>query len=154
VRETALQTQRSVKEGEDVLQALEQRFSPGVRGEDHGEAGCRAAEHGVPQQSRYPPAVQGRPHTGAGGCVCRRLCPHGKPTLEQAPGKTCGSVERGAHAGAGLLAGLVTPWGPVLEQSVPEGLHAVEETMLEHFMKNSPWEGLVVEWFVEDCLPW
>jgi len=41
----------------------------------------------------------------------RRLSPHGEPTLEQAPGNTCGPVERGAHAGAGLLAGLVTPWG-------------------------------------------
>jgi len=28
--------------------------------------------------------------------------------LEQAPGGTCGTMERGAHAGAGLLAGLVT----------------------------------------------
>ncbi|GAB0183028.1 AN1-type zinc finger protein 5-like [Grus japonensis] len=36
---------------------------------------------------------------------------HRKPTLEQAPGRTCGPVERGAHAGADLLAGLVTPWG-------------------------------------------
>ena len=35
----------------------------------------------------------------------------GKPTLEQAPGRTCEPVERGAHARAGLLAGLVTPWG-------------------------------------------
>jgi len=32
-------------------------------------------------------------------------------TLEQAPARTCGPMERGAHAGAGLLAGLVTPWG-------------------------------------------
>ena len=41
----------------------------------------------------------------------RRLWPRGKPALEQAAGKTCGPMERGAHAGAGLLAGLVTPWG-------------------------------------------
>ena len=27
--------------------------------------------------------------------------------LEQAPGRTCGPMERGAHAGAGLLAGFV-----------------------------------------------
>lgn len=31
-------------------------------------------------------------------------------TLDQAPGKPCGPVERGARAGAGLLAGLMTPW--------------------------------------------
>ena len=36
--------------------------------------------------------------------------------------------ERGAHTGAGLLAGLVTHGGPTLEQSVPEGLHHVEGT--------------------------
>jgi len=37
-------------------------------------------------------------------------------------------MERGAHTGAGLLAGLVTPWGPTLEQPVPEGLHPVGRT--------------------------
>jgi len=31
--------------------------------------------------------------------------------LEQTPGRTCGPVERAGHAGAGLLAGLVTLWG-------------------------------------------
>jgi len=31
--------------------------------------------------------------------------------LGQAPGRTCGPREREAHTGAGLLAGLVTPWG-------------------------------------------
>jgi len=31
--------------------------------------------------------------------------------LEQAPARTCGPVEREALARAGLLAGLVTPWG-------------------------------------------
>jgi len=41
-----------------------------------------------------------------GGCD-----PVGSPTLEQAPARTCGPMERGAHTGAGLLAGLVTPWG-------------------------------------------
>jgi len=45
--------------------------------------------------------------------------------MEQAPVRTCGPVERGAHARAGLLAGLVTPWGATLEQPVPEGLQTV-----------------------------
>ncbi|GAB0179878.1 hypothetical protein GRJ2_000453100 [Grus japonensis] len=36
---------------------------------------------------------------------------HERLALEQAPGRTCGPVKRGAHAGAGFLAGLVTPWG-------------------------------------------
>jgi len=49
--------------------------------------------------------------------------------LEQALNRTCGPMERGAHAGAGLLAGLVTPWaGPTLEQPVPEGLNPVGRT--------------------------
>jgi len=42
--------------------------------------------------------------------------PVGSPTLEQAPARTCGPMERGAHARAGLLAGLVTPWGTVSHQ--------------------------------------
>jgi len=36
---------------------------------------------------------------------------HRKPTLEQDPARTCGPVERRAHARAGLLAQLVTRWG-------------------------------------------
>jgi len=48
--------------------------------------------------------------------------------MEQAPARTCGPVERGAHAGAGLLAGLVTPWGPMLEQPVSEELHSMGRT--------------------------
>jgi len=48
--------------------------------------------------------------------------------LEQAPARTCGSVEGGAHARAALLAGLVTLWGPTLEQPVPEGLQPMGRT--------------------------
>jgi len=60
--------------------------------------------------------------------------------LEWAPGGTCGPVERGAHAGAGLLAGLLTPW---------------KEPILEQLVKScSPWEGLTLEKFVENCLLW
>jgi len=39
------------------------------------------------------------------------LQPMEDPMLEQAPDSTCGPFERGAHAGAGLMAGLVTLWG-------------------------------------------
>jgi len=48
--------------------------------------------------------------------------------LEQASARTCGPVGRGAHTGADMLAGLVTLWGPTLEQSVPEGLQLVGRT--------------------------
>ena len=37
-------------------------------------------------------------------------------------------MERGAHTGAGLLAGPVAHGGSMLEQSVPEGLHLLERT--------------------------
>jgi len=45
---------------------------------------------------------------------------------------------RVAYAGAGLLAGLVTPW---------------KGTTLGQFVKScSPWEGLMLEKFMENCL--
>lgn len=56
--------------------------------------------------------------------------PRGKPMVGQTPGGIYGLMERGSHAGAGLLAGVVTLQGLTLEQSVPEG------PMMEHFMKN------------------
>ncbi|PKU46068.1 hypothetical protein llap_3637 [Limosa lapponica baueri] len=46
VRETTLQTLRSVKKKEEeVLQAPEQK-SPAAHGEDHSETGCFLADHG------------------------------------------------------------------------------------------------------------
>jgi len=87
------------------------RDSPAACGEDHGEASCPPAADGGPWWSRYPPAAREGSHAGAGGCAWRRLRPRGEPVLEQAPSRTCGPMERGAYAGAGLLAGPVTPWG-------------------------------------------
>jgi len=45
------------------------------------------------------------------GDARRKLWPRGQPALEQAPARTRGPMERGAHTGAGLLAGLLTLWG-------------------------------------------
>lgn len=45
-----------------------------------------------------------------GGYVWRTLWPCRKSAVGQAPGSTCGPVERGAHAGADLWAELVTLW--------------------------------------------
>jgi len=54
--------------------------------------------------------MEGTPHRsrwmGRGACD-----PVRSPVLKQTSARTCGSMERGAHIGAGLLAGLVTPWG-------------------------------------------
>lgn len=36
----------------------------------------------------------GRPHTKEGGCSWRKLWPHGKPILEQAPDRTSGPMGR------------------------------------------------------------
>jgi len=84
------------------------RDSPAARDEDHGEAGCPPAAHGDPWWSRYPPAAQGGPTQED---AWSRLWPLGELALEQASGRSCGPMERGAHPGAGLLAGLVTLWG-------------------------------------------
>ena len=46
---------------------------------------------------------------------------------EQAAGRSCG-LWRGAHAGAGFLAGTVAHGGPTLEQFVPEELYPMERT--------------------------
>jgi len=48
--------------------------------------------------------------------------------LEQAPGRTCGPMERGAHDGADLLAGLVTLWGTHAGAVCPEGVHPMGRT--------------------------
>ncbi|KAM9280020.1 transcription initiation factor IIB isoform 2-T3 [Cariama cristata] len=58
-----------------------------------------------------PHLQPGEDPTPEQGDAPRRLGPCGKPALEQAAGRSCGPTERGAQAGAGLLAGLVTPWG-------------------------------------------
>ncbi|GAB0184576.1 hypothetical protein GRJ2_000922900 [Grus japonensis] len=65
-------------------------------------------------------------------------------------------MERGAHARAGLLAGLVTLWGdPHWSSLFLKDCTPWERPTLEQFVKNcSPWEGLTLEKFVEDCLPW
>ncbi|RMC12860.1 hypothetical protein DUI87_10385 [Hirundo rustica rustica] len=80
----------------------------------------------------------------------RSLWPHGKPMLEQTPDRTCGFMERGHHAGAGLLSELVTPQG-TQAGAIPEGLKPVEWTCSGVLVKNcSPWERFTLDKFVED----
>jgi len=83
--------------------------------------------HGSPRW-RYLPAACGGPHKRAGGC------PKEVVTLRESH-DAAGSWqdlwthgERGAHAGAGLLAGLVTLWGTHAGAVVPEGLLPVRRT--------------------------
>lgn len=68
-------------------------------------------------------------------------------SLHWTSSRTCGPARKGIQAGAGLLAGHVTPWGDphwsslFLKEHIPW-----KEPMLEHFLKNiSPWEGLTLE---------
>lgn len=53
VRNSLAGAKVSVEGGGEVLQAPEQK-SPVACGEDHGEAGCPPAAHGVPRWSRVP----------------------------------------------------------------------------------------------------
>ncbi|TRZ16712.1 hypothetical protein HGM15179_010402 [Zosterops borbonicus] len=56
----------------------------------------------------------------------RKLC--GKPTVEQAPCKTCGIMKKGAKTGAGSLAGPVTPQGTHARAACSKGLFPVGES--------------------------
>jgi len=111
MRETTLQTPRSVeKEGGGGARDVGAESLPlQLVMKGHDEAGCPPAAHGGPWWSRYLTIAHGRgpmpeQEMPEGSCD-----PVGSPLLEQAPARTCGPVERGAHTGAGLLAGLVTP---------------------------------------------
>lgn len=84
--------------------------SPAAHGEDHYEGSCLLVAHESPWGSRDPLAVRRGPHAGAGDLPEGKCDPNGNPTLEQSSGSTCGPMDR-AHAGAGLMTGLVTPWG-------------------------------------------
>ena len=113
MKETTLQTPRSVKkEGgggsrdaragslhlQLVLETMVRQLVPLQSMEVHGGADIHLQPmEGTPCWSRWMPE---------GSCD-----PMGSPTLEQASGRTCGPVERGAHTGASLMAGLVTLWG-------------------------------------------
>ena len=63
-------------------------------------------------------------HGGGGGCLKEAVTPWEKPVVEQVPGWTCGPTKKEAHTRAGLLAGLVTPWG-THAGAVCEGLQPV-----------------------------
>lgn len=60
--------------------------------------------------------------------------------LEQAPGKNCGTVEIGAHPGASLLAGHVTPW-ETHAQVVCEELQPVRRRIGEAHNECLLWKG-------------
>ena len=112
VKEKTLQTPRPVKkEGKEVLKMLEQGVLPCSPWWRPWWGTLSPAVHRVPQWSRAPPVAHGKDTIPEQMAAWRRLWPHGEPALDQASARTCGPMERGAHARAGLLAGPVTPWG-------------------------------------------
>ncbi|KAJ7404996.1 hypothetical protein WISP_142411 [Willisornis vidua] len=86
--------------------------------------------------------------------VQRRLGSRGKPVLELGPVRTCRPMEKGAHTGAGLMAGLVTPRGTHTGALFLTDCAPRKGPTLEQFVKNcSPWEALMLEKFMRNCLP-
>ncbi|KAK4815938.1 hypothetical protein QYF61_010195 [Mycteria americana] len=74
------------------------------------------------------PAACGGPQAGTGGCTLKKAAVPEEPALHR------------------LLAGATAHEGPMLEQSIPEGLHPCRRPTLEQFVKNcSPWEGPTLE---------
>ncbi|KAF4788888.1 RAB31, member RAS oncogene family [Turdus rufiventris] len=69
-------------------------------------------------------------------------------TMELATARTYGPVKRGAHTGITLLAKFVTSWR-THTGSVPEGLHPMEETVLEQ-LDTGVGKSSIVCRFVQD----
>jgi len=129
---------------------MEQSFPLQLMMKDHDEAGCSLAV----QISTCSP--WNGLHAGAGGYLKEAAIPW-EPTLEQAPARTCRSMETEAHTRAGLPEGLVTLWGTHAGaayswRTAPSGKDSLRgslwraaargKDMLRQFVENSlPWEG-------------
>lgn len=106
---------------------------PRSPGEEDGEAGCSPLTH----ESGADIHPSDGPLSGA-VITWRRLWLCGDPTLEQAPGRTCGPVQWGAHAGAVLLARFVNTGEPT--QAVPEGWRGVNPCWIRLWRTAAPGE--------------
>ena len=118
VRGTALQTPRSGhKEGQEVLQArCWDSLQPWW-------GSCVPAAHGGHRDAQiHLQPMEGPTPEQEGGCE-----PVGSPCWNRVLAGTWRPMERGAHTGAGVLAGFVTLGEPMLEQGVPEKTACVEE---------------------------
>ncbi|GAB0192392.1 zinc finger and BTB domain-containing protein 5 [Grus japonensis] len=96
-------------------------------------------ENPTPEQVEAPEGGCGpwEAHAGASSWPDRWTREEGSPRQGRFAGRTCDPVG-----------------DPTLEQFAPEGLHPMEETMLEQFVKDcSLWERLMLEKFVKDCSP-
>ncbi|KAJ7426977.1 hypothetical protein WISP_10547 [Willisornis vidua] len=88
--------------------------------------------------------------------VQRTLGLHSKPSLEPAPGGTCGPKERGANARNTVIGRTCDPFGVLWWSSLfLKDCTLWKGPVLGQFVKNcSLWNGLTLEKFVEDCLLW
>jgi len=137
VRETALQTPRSVKQGgKEVLQAPEQRF-PCSAWRRPWCVGCPPADHGGPRWSRYPPAARGGTHVRSGGC------PEEAVTLWK------------ARTGAGSWQDLWThrERSPFWSRSSVRTCDPTGDPHWSNLFLNL-WEGLTLEHFMKNCVLW
>ncbi|KAK4811345.1 hypothetical protein QYF61_027574 [Mycteria americana] len=110
-----------------VVKTMVRQVVPLPPMEDHRGADIHSAAHGGP-------------HAEASGYALKEAAAHEEPRQEQTPGRTCGPW-RGAHAGAGFLAGPVTLLGHPHWSSL--------------FLKDcTRWQGPMLEQFLKDCIPW
>ena len=88
------------------------RDSPAAYSQDYGDTGCPPAAHGGPRWSKYLPAAHGGHHTRPGECSPKEAVILWKARTGAGSWQDVWSCrDRGAHTGAGLLAGLVIEWG-------------------------------------------
>lgn len=128
MRETTLQTPRSVKEGRRCFTQQGRDF-PAAHGEHHGcplqpvdDPTLEQAD--MPRRMLKPVQSPHRSRLLAGGC----------------------SPWREAHAGVGLLAGPVVHGDPHWRSVLLKDCIPWKGPMLERFLKNhSPWEGPTLE---------
>ncbi|GAB0182604.1 zinc finger and BTB domain-containing protein 5 [Grus japonensis] len=91
-------------------------------------------------------------HFGAGRHALKEAAAHGKPSLGQAPDRSCGPY-RGAHAGTVVLAVTAAHGGPTLEQSAPEGLYSLERIHTGTVLQELQAVGRTMsEQFMKDCI--
>lgn len=106
-------------------------------GAAHGEAAVRQQPMEISRGADIP-AVPGGAQTGAGRCL-KEAVTLWKAHSGAGYGRTCGTVDRAAHVGARLLAGLGGCLGGSMQgQSAPEGLYTMEGTQLETICQLLP----------------
>ena len=125
MRETTLQTPRSVKEGGGGAQDVGSESLPlqlAMKTRVRQVVPLQSTDG--PRWSRYPPVASGGPHAGVGGCLKEAVTPWG------------------GHVGAGFCQDLQTCG----ERS---------PCWSSLFLKDcTPWKGPTLGQFVKSCSPW